>query len=54
MLMADFTSVNAEMARVDVDDSKDSTAKAWRLSAATAPFPGVVQYPALGKAAFSV
>lgn len=28
----DFTSVAAEMARVDVDESKDSTAKAWRLS----------------------
>lgn len=28
----DFTSVAAEMARVNVDESKDSTAKAWRLS----------------------
>ena len=28
----DFTSVAAEMARVDTDESKDSTAKAWRLS----------------------
>lgn len=28
----DFTSINVEMARVDVDDVKDSTAKAWRLS----------------------
>lgn len=28
----DFTTINAEMARVDVDESKDSTAKAWRLS----------------------
>ena len=34
----DFTTVNAEMARVDVDDSKDSTAKAWRLSGGDSSF----------------
>ena len=34
----DFTTVNAEMARVDVDDSKDSTAKAWRLSGGDSAF----------------
>lgn len=34
----DFTTVNAEMARVDVDDSKDSTAKAWRLSRGDSAF----------------
>ena len=28
----DFNTVSAEMARVDVDDSKDSAAKAWLLS----------------------
>lgn len=34
----DFTTVNAEMARVDVDDSKDGTAKAWRLSGGDSTF----------------
>lgn len=34
----DFTSVAAEMARVDVDESKDSTAKAWRLSGGDSAF----------------
>ena len=34
----DFTTVSAEMARVDVDDSKDSTAKAWRLSGGDSAF----------------
>ena len=34
----DFTTVNAEMARVDVDDNKDSTAKAWRLSGGDSAF----------------
>ena len=34
----DFTTVNAEMARVDVDDSKDSTTKAWRLSGGDSAF----------------
>ena len=34
----DFTTVNAEMARVDVDDSKNSTAKAWRLSGGDSAF----------------
>ena len=34
----DFTTVNAEMARVDVDNSKDSTAKAWRLSGGDSAF----------------
>ena len=34
----DFTTVNAEMARVDVDDRKDSTAKAWRLSGGDSAF----------------
>lgn len=34
----DFTTVNAEMARIDVDDSKDSTAKAWRLSGSDSAF----------------
>lgn len=28
----DFNTINAEMARVDIDESKESTAKAWRLS----------------------
>ena len=34
----DFTTVAAEMARVDVDDGTDSTAKAWRLSGADSAF----------------
>ena len=34
----DFSTVNAEMARVDVDDSKDSTAKVWRLSGGDSAF----------------
>lgn len=34
----DFTTVSAEMARVDVDDSKDSTAKAGDYLAVTVPF----------------
>ena len=34
----DFASVTAEMARVDVDDSKNSTAKAWRLSGGDSTF----------------
>lgn len=34
----DFTTVNAEMARVDVDDGRDSTAKAWRLSGGESSF----------------
>ena len=34
----DFTTVNAEMARVDVDDNKDSTAKVWRLSGGDSAF----------------
>ena len=34
----DFTTINAEMARVDVDDNKDSTAKAWRLSGGDSAF----------------
>lgn len=34
----DFTSVSTEMARVDVDNSKDSTAKAWRLSGGDSAF----------------
>ena len=34
----DFATVSAEMARVDVDDSKDSTAKAWLLSSSDSAF----------------
>ena len=34
----DFAAVNAEMARVDVDDGKDSTAKAWLLSGSDSAF----------------
>ena len=34
----DFATVSAEMARVDVDDGKDSTAKAWLLSGSDSAF----------------
>ena len=34
----DFATVSAEMARIDVDDSKDSTAKAWLLSSSDSAF----------------
>ena len=34
----EFTTVNAEMAWVDVDNSKDSAAKAWRLSGGDSAF----------------
>ena len=51
----DFTTVNAEMARVDVDDSKDSTAKAWRLSGGdSAFFREWFNTQPLGKAALAV
>ena len=34
----DFLTINAEMARVDVDGGRDSTAKAWRLSGGDGAF----------------
>lgn len=34
----DFTTLDAEMARVDVDDSKEATPKAWKLEGADSAF----------------
>ena len=34
----DFTAINAEMARVDVDEDKDRTPRAWRLSGGDSEF----------------
>ncbi len=34
----DFTTLDAEMARVDVDDSKEATPKAWKLAGADSAF----------------